>query len=102
MSPFLAEFLGTTLRVLSGDVVVANVRLAHARLPIPDWGYAWVRSSARSSAASSPGSTSRSGPPDIARMNYILALDQGTTSLRAIIFDHGRAVVAIPSLVERT
>jgi len=47
MSPFLAEFLGTTLRVLSGDVVVANVRLAHALLPIPgkgtsDWGYAWV------------------------------------------------------------
>ena len=107
MSPFLAEFLGTTLRVLSGDVVVANVRLAHALLPIPgkgtsDWGYAWVRSSARSSAASSPGSTSRSGPPDIARMKYILALDQGTTSSRAIIFDHGRAVVAIPSLVERT
>ena len=47
MSPFLAEFLGTTLRVLFGDVVVANVRLAHALLPIPskgtsDWGYAWV------------------------------------------------------------
>jgi glycerol uptake facilitator-like aquaporin len=47
MSPFLAEFLGTTLRVLSGDVVVANVRLAHALLPIPskgtsDWGYACV------------------------------------------------------------
>ena len=43
-SPFLAEFLGTTLRVPSGDVVVANVRLAHAVLPIPskatsDWGY---------------------------------------------------------------
>jgi len=47
MSPFLAEFLGTTLRVRFGDVVVANVRLAHAVLPIPgkgtsDWGYAWV------------------------------------------------------------
>jgi glycerol kinase len=35
-------------------------------------------------------------------MKYILALDQGTTSSRAIVFDHGGAVVAIPSLVERT
>ena len=63
MSPFLAEFLGTTLLLLFGDGVVANVllsrskginpardlgpRLAHALLPIPgkgtsDWGYAWV------------------------------------------------------------
>jgi glycerol kinase len=35
-------------------------------------------------------------------MQYILALDQGTTSSRAIVFDLGGAVVAIPSLVERT
>jgi glycerol kinase len=35
-------------------------------------------------------------------MKYILALDQGTTSSRAIVFDHGGGVVAIPSLVERT
>jgi glycerol kinase len=35
-------------------------------------------------------------------MKYILALDQGATSSRAIIFGHGDAVVAIPSLVERT
>jgi glycerol kinase len=35
-------------------------------------------------------------------MKYILALNQGTTSSRAIIVDHGGAVVAIPSLVERT
>jgi glycerol uptake facilitator protein len=35
-------------------------------------------------------------------MKYILALDQGTTRSRAIVFDHGGAVVAIPSLVERT
>jgi glycerol kinase len=35
-------------------------------------------------------------------MKFILALNQGTTSSRAIIFGHGGAVVAIPSLVERT
>jgi hypothetical protein len=75
-------------------------RLAHALLLISgkgtsDWATRGCRSSARSSAASSaPGSTSRSGPPEIARMNCILALDQGTSS--------SRAVVAIPSLVERT
>jgi glycerol kinase len=35
-------------------------------------------------------------------MKYILALDQGTISSRAIVFDDGVVVVAIPSLVERT
>jgi glycerol kinase len=35
-------------------------------------------------------------------MKFILALDRGTTSSRAIVFDHGGAAVAIPSLVERT
>ena len=40
------------------------------------------------------GSRSRSGPPEIARMRCVLALDEGTSS--------SRAVVAIPSLVERT
>jgi hypothetical protein len=34
-------------------------------------------------------------------MRDILA-DQGTPGSRAIVFDHGGAVVAIPSFVERT
>jgi glycerol kinase len=35
-------------------------------------------------------------------MKSILALDQGTSSYGAIVFDHGGAVVGIPSFVERT
>jgi len=35
-------------------------------------------------------------------MKCILALDQGTSSSRGIVFNDGGAVVAIPSLVERT
>jgi glycerol uptake facilitator protein len=71
MSPFLAEFLGTTRLVLSGGGVVANVLLSRSK-----------------------------------GQNGTIALvsigNQGTASSRAIVFDHGGAVLAIPSLVERT
>src|SRR6186713_1237809 len=35
------------------------------------------------------------GPSEASHMPYILALDQGTTSSRAIIFDHNAAIVAV-------
>lgn len=71
MSPFLAEFLGTTRLVLFGDGVVANVLLSR--------------------------SEGQNGTIALASIG-----NQGTASSRAIVFDHGGAVVAIPSLVERT
>ena len=33
--------------------------------------------------------------PDTTGMKHILALDQGTTSSRAILFDHGGSIVAV-------
>jgi glycerol uptake facilitator-like aquaporin len=71
MSPFLAEFLGTTRLVLSGDGVVANVLLSRSK--------------------------GQNGTIALASIG-----NQGTASSRAIVFDQGGAVVAIPSLVERT
>lgn len=47
------------------------------------------------------GSGARSGLPEIARLKCALALDQGTSSSRAIAFEDG-AVIAIRSFVEPT
>ena len=72
-------------------------RIAHAVLPIPgkgssDWGYAWIPIL---------------GPivggviaaffyqAHLEGMKHILALDQGTTSSRAIVFDHAGSIVAV-------
>ena len=86
-----------------------------------DWGYAWIpvvgaahrrraRRAARSSCSSpaDPGRLDRTGraaPPGAARHHfeergelmakYAAAIDQGTTSTRCMVFDHGGNVVSV-------
>ena len=72
-------------------------RIAHAVLPIAgkgdsDWGYAWI-------PVIGPiiggvlGALVYQHRVEV--MKYILALDQGTTSSRAIVFDHAGSIVSV-------
>ena len=82
-------------------------RIMHAILPIPgkgpsDWGYAWIpvvgadhrrHPRRRGIRRLLSGAGSQRGGEPMAK--YAAALDQGTTSSRCMIFDHGGKVVAV-------
>ena len=82
-------------------------RIMHAILPIPgkgpsDWGYAWIPvvGTAHRRHPRRAGVRLRSTPAETetrrrTMAKYAAAIDQGTTSTRCMVFDHGGQVVSV-------
>nr|WP_199859640.1 glycerol kinase GlpK [Frigoribacterium sp. CFBP 8759] len=77
--------------------------IGRGRLPAPSDAHRSTRSPQRLGPVRSTGPTRASvraasindeGVPPVSDTDYILAIDQGTTSTRAIIFDHSGSIVA--------